>query len=306
MGFVLHDQSATELELILNNDTRWNSTYLMIDRALTKQSELKTFMYDVHDELDGERQVPQADILSLDEWLILAEVRTILKPFYNHTMRTQGHGASDASHGRLWEVIMAFEHLLDHVEEWKAFYDDVTEESVRLAEEQQYQAVATATASRAGRPVRDRRRPARLRDDLSDPPTQPQFSYNVNSLPYHVLNDYTRFEPPSGSIGTQLGSDHRPFLRMSLTNMWKKLNEYYIKLGESPLFASAVILHPSYGLRWLKGRWNSGDQLVWLREAEDGLMRFYDQWYSESTPVSNRLPLTGHGKLQVGAQATHF
>jgi hypothetical protein len=38
-GFLLAGESTAELEVVLNNDPRWNSTYLMISRAVLKQGE---------------------------------------------------------------------------------------------------------------------------------------------------------------------------------------------------------------------------------------------------------------------------
>lgn len=44
-------------------------------------------------------------------------------------MRTQGWGTRD-SHGRLWEVLVGMEYLLEHFEDWKCFYNDVAEDSI--------------------------------------------------------------------------------------------------------------------------------------------------------------------------------
>ncbi|KAF6781546.1 transposase-like protein, partial [Colletotrichum sojae] len=43
-GIRLSEESTVELELIQNNDTRWNSTYLMIERALRKYAEIQIFL----------------------------------------------------------------------------------------------------------------------------------------------------------------------------------------------------------------------------------------------------------------------
>jgi len=64
-------------------------------------------------------------------------------------------------------------------------------------------------------------------------------------------------------------------------NAWKKLNEYYAKLGNSPLFAAAVILHPRLGISWLEGQWDDPEQLVWIHNAKAGLYRFWKRWYSQ-------------------------
>jgi hypothetical protein len=47
---LLANESTAELEVVMNNDTRWNSTYLMISRALVKQGDIRAFL--VHPEVE--------------------------------------------------------------------------------------------------------------------------------------------------------------------------------------------------------------------------------------------------------------
>ncbi|KAJ5100906.1 hypothetical protein N7456_006958 [Penicillium angulare] len=58
-------------------DTRWNSTYIMIQDALRLQTELGQFVR-IHPEV-------QALQLTDDEWSTLQQVAKILKPFWDHT-----------------------------------------------------------------------------------------------------------------------------------------------------------------------------------------------------------------------------
>lgn len=58
-------------------DTRWNSTYIMIQDALRLQTELGQFVR-IHPEI-------QALQLTDDEWSTLQQVAKILKPFWDHT-----------------------------------------------------------------------------------------------------------------------------------------------------------------------------------------------------------------------------
>jgi hypothetical protein len=48
-----------------------------------------------------------------------------------------------------------------------------------------------------------------------------------------------------------------------MNNDWEKLNEYYILLGKSPLYAAYIILNPKLGLKFLETSWSSDKQLVW-------------------------------------------
>uniref|UniRef100_A0A0D2Y8C4 Uncharacterized protein n=1 Tax=Fusarium oxysporum (strain Fo5176) TaxID=660025 RepID=A0A0D2Y8C4_FUSOF len=59
---------------------------------------------------------------------------------------------------------------------------------------------------------------------------------------------------------------------------WQKLNEYYTKLGDSPLFAASIILHPSLGMNYLEVNWASEEQLVWVRDAKIGKAEAYVEW----------------------------
>ncbi|RKK66485.1 hypothetical protein BFJ68_g18588, partial [Fusarium oxysporum] len=81
--YLLASESTAELEVVMNNDTRWNSTYLMISRALVKQGDIRAFL--VHPEV--EKWLPEADMLKGDDWRLLAEIKLILEPFYLQTMR---------------------------------------------------------------------------------------------------------------------------------------------------------------------------------------------------------------------------
>jgi hypothetical protein len=64
-------------------------------------------------------------------------------------------------------------------------------------------------------------------------------------------------------------------------NGWKKLDSYYQKLGESPLYAAAIILHPGLGLQWLEGQWSSLEQRRWLHDAKEDLHLYWDRWYRD-------------------------
>ena len=287
-GFRLAFESTAELEVMMDNNTRWNSTYLMIARALVKQNDLRAFL--VHPDVEG--SLPQEDVLSADDWRLLGEVNHILEPLYLQTMRTQGWGKGDG-HGRLWEVLTGVEYLLEHLEDWKLFYNDVTEDTIR-------ESIGQAAELAQERPSRTRQRPARLDDCEVDLPSQrPQ----ERVLPEHSSDPYTRPGQPAGvSTAADMGSDHRRYLRFCIVNAWQKLNEYYIKLGESPLFAAAIILHPGLGVRYLEINWATEEQLVWVRDAKTGLSRYIDRWYRGPIPRGSCEPSTvGPATMSVAA-----
>jgi hypothetical protein len=120
--YLLAGESTAELEVVMNNDTRWNSTYFMTSRALVKQGDIRAFL--VHPEV--EKWLPEADMLKGDDWRFLAEIKNILEPFYLQTVRMQGWG-NEGGNGRLWEVSTGMDYLLEHLED---FYHAVPDEAV--------------------------------------------------------------------------------------------------------------------------------------------------------------------------------
>lgn len=84
----------------------------------------------------------------------------------------------------------------------------------------------------------------------------------------------------------ELSEQSRRYFRLSVTNGWVKLNDYYTKLGESPLYTAAIILHPKYGLQWLKDHWVSDSQIPWVREAHDAVRNFWMMWYQPGDDLS--------------------
>jgi hypothetical protein len=54
-----------ELQVVVDNQTRWNSTYLMLEQALKLRVRIDSFIREYSDV--GEYRLPAADILSKDD-----------------------------------------------------------------------------------------------------------------------------------------------------------------------------------------------------------------------------------------------
>ncbi|KAF5229478.1 hypothetical protein FANTH_14191 [Fusarium anthophilum] len=176
----------------------------------------------------------------------LAKSTRILRPVYLQMMRTQGWGKGD-SHGRLWEVLVGMEYLLEHFEDWKVFYSEVMVEIIGETNLDDLEPIGTSLADPGesnGRPSRVRRLRAR---------------FDENEV----------YEPPQRiQLPSALPADHWGYIRASINNGWKMLSKYYDELEESPLFAAAIILHPRFGISWLEATWVSEEQLTWVRDAK--------------------------------------
>ncbi|EXK76664.1 hypothetical protein FOQG_18598 [Fusarium oxysporum f. sp. raphani 54005] len=191
----LFEESTAELEVVMNIETRWNSTYMMIERALRKQTDIRAFLFAIQEEENEARRIPADDILSSEDWRVLGEVNEILKPIYLQMMRTQGWGKGD-SHGRLWEVLIGMEYLLEHFEDWKVFYSEVAAETVGETHLDAAERIATAPANfreRNSRPSRVRRLPARFDEDevYALPQRSQPTRFIESALPLHSRVEYS-------------------------------------------------------------------------------------------------------------------
>jgi hypothetical protein len=94
--------------VILDNSTRWNSTFLSIRRALDVRQRIDNFCYAYRADIDHDR-------LTDDDWVQLSEITKALFPFYEVTKRLEGL-AHSGHHGAIWEAIPPLSILLSHTE----------------------------------------------------------------------------------------------------------------------------------------------------------------------------------------------
>ncbi len=91
--------------VILDNSTRWNSTYYSLQRALLLKTRIRSFC--LEDEYETELR---KDLLTDKDWDQLAEIAEGLKVFHQATKRVEGN-ARFGSHGCIWEALPLIEAL---------------------------------------------------------------------------------------------------------------------------------------------------------------------------------------------------
>ncbi|KZL65794.1 transposase-like protein [Colletotrichum incanum] len=256
--YQMFSSTQSETRLLLNNDTRWNSTYLMVKRAITKKVELQAFLLANQDSEEEAQRIPAADLLSPEDWKVLCEILHILEPFYLQTKRLEGWGKGDG-HGRLWEVQVGMEYLLEHLVDWKTYYNSEINPVIDLAAEEASQ----TSQSRRGRPRRQ--------------PTT-NWTFNENILPQHVRADWQQ-SPRTVSRFNTLDEQYQSHLRSSIELAWQKLFRYYDRLSDSPLNAASIILHPSLGISYLRDVWAGEHQRGWVARAQSELEEYFNKWY---------------------------
>jgi hypothetical protein len=102
------------LMVLLDNSTRWNSTFLSIKRAIDIQRRIDVFCYAHRDEL-------AEDILSEDDWTYLKHVVVGLQPFHYTTLRLEGR-ATHGHHGAIWEALPVLAYLMGQVEKGRELW----------------------------------------------------------------------------------------------------------------------------------------------------------------------------------------
>ncbi|KAF6799574.1 transposase-like protein [Colletotrichum musicola] len=145
----------------------------MIERVVEKKYEIRAYLLDLNDK-EASLQIPTADHLMDEDWLVLVEVKSLLEPLFFQTKRIEGWDKGDG-HGRLWEVITGMEYIFEHLEEWKNYYSYEIG-PVIIQEDEDDEEEDQQPFTRNGRILRSSaRRP-----------------FNESSLPDHVEVDWAR------------------------------------------------------------------------------------------------------------------
>jgi hypothetical protein len=98
-----------DLMVILDNSTRWNSTYLSLHRALHLRPRIDLFCYEY-------REYLQEDSLNAQEWDHVKEIVQGLHIFHEVTLDLESN-AKEANHGAVWGVLPALSVLLRYLED---------------------------------------------------------------------------------------------------------------------------------------------------------------------------------------------
>lgn len=109
-------------KLLLDGGIRWNSSYLMIRRALELREALDIYATKLRVSTEAlDKETYEHDYLTPAEWDALELIKNQLEPLFFITKSLEGNanlqdGAKKASHGALWEILPTFEFILSHFE----------------------------------------------------------------------------------------------------------------------------------------------------------------------------------------------
>ena len=105
---VVNKTSDPNLKLVLIFSTRWNSTFEMLDRALSLKSSINSFL------LSTKSKVMKNFEISYCEWNTIEELIIILKPFNTGTK-----ALCFEKNATLANKNLIFSSLMDHLENFK-------------------------------------------------------------------------------------------------------------------------------------------------------------------------------------------
>ncbi|KAI6788857.1 hypothetical protein KC343_g6741 [Hortaea werneckii] len=111
MEIIAKDESEHTkiLRVVTNGGIRWNSTYLMIKRAIHLRDALT--LYQVHE--DGAIDLHDDDHLTRDDWEELSHFNQLLAPIHEVSMLVQ---STNTTGGALHTTLTSMDYLLTHLE----------------------------------------------------------------------------------------------------------------------------------------------------------------------------------------------
>jgi hypothetical protein len=271
-GAILVDPAIAKLQLQADNATRWHSVFHMIDRALALRDPLDVFIARYSAFPSHRSPFRQAFALTQSDWLVLADLKAILKPFKIITKKFEGRRPN------FGEVVANFHTLYRDMkvlhDQYSASFEnpeiefngpDITPSPSPSLPSPSLSPSLELEQGLEQRPSRRIRLPHRLADYEVDLPGLVRAPEEPNG-PMVELG-----EPIPDYVDPDSFSTVQTSLRLAL----RKLKLYLDKMDETPLYWAAQILLPGCRMRWIE-RFFAGDDNRIL-DARSQFQAFFDR-----------------------------
>jgi hypothetical protein len=275
-GQYLIDGSVVGLQLRADNDTRWNSVYFMVERALLLRDPLQVFCA----RFAREKDLPAEDVLDSDDWIVLASIKELLKPLKKLTKQFEGRGI------KFPEVIPRAHKLLSDLRTQYQFYTanpDPTPFSGSFLPPRQEEDIPPLPPAEAeggrpgGRPQRSVSLPRHLNGYEVDAPGQRNRAPPAPPAPKEVIHVVPIPQPNPVPLPGPAGLN---YIQKSIGYGISKLEKWIEQMEISPAYWNALILHPGYRTRWLE-RNVGGDRHL---EIVAAFKAHFNEFYSSPLP----------------------
>ena len=113
-------------------------------------------------------------------------------------------------------------------------------------------------------------------------PVAPEFQALVIATFFDTNNSFTA-NSLSALPTAQSTAEHHFNINIKLA--WQKMNDYYSKLDNTPLYVAAVVLHPRMKWRWIEEQWY--ERLDWIRQAKSAFNDLIIEYEHQQLMVQN-------------------
>ncbi|KAG7403375.1 putative MFS-type transporter [Fusarium oxysporum f. sp. rapae] len=277
LGVWFVDDTLKGLMVKADNDTRWNSVYLMVHRALRLRDIIDVFCKLSLLDPKEEKRVSAEDVLSCEDWVVLAEIIEILQPYLTYTKHFEGRAP------RFAEVLPTMYLLKDHLSEMRQRYSSnlipAPYRAPRITLEEPVLDCIIVAAPTDGR---EREQQGGLQQDTGVSTwgrysTMESTTSGEPSSPLYQAEISVQFEDKDlDPEPFELSDDGLHFIQHSIKYAMSKLDKYRNLMERSVVYWAAMILHPGYGIGFLQLRLpNQVDSI--LRDFRDYFDRHYAQ-----------------------------
>ncbi|KAH7462230.1 hypothetical protein FOMA001_g18608 [Fusarium oxysporum f. sp. matthiolae] len=293
LGVWFVDDTLKGLMVKADNDTRWNSVYLMVHRALRLRDIIDVFCKLSLLDPKEEKMVSAEDVLSCEDWVVLAEIIEILQPYLTYTKHFEGRAP------RFAEVLPTMYLLKDHLSEMRQRYSSnlmpAPYRAPRITLEEPVLDCIIVAAPTDGR---EREQQGGLQQDTGVSTwgrysTMESTTSGEPSSPLYPAEISVQFEDKDlDPEPFELSDDGLHFIQHSIKYAMSKLDKYRNLMERSVVYWAAMILHPGYGIGFLQLRLPTQVDSI-LRDFRDYFDRHYAQ--GNQAPVSPDSPPAFHG-----------
>ena len=269
-----------------DHDTRWNSIYLMIERALKLRPVIQVFCRFASSEPDHHKRLPENLVLEQEDWQILTEIAEVLQPYLKYTKHFEGNKS------RFAEALVTIYELQKHLTLMRDRYtnnlipepfrpprltlDEPIQDCIEVAATTQSRAAESVDDTEPAQRSRPRRQinlPARFRDMLLE--DRPRLRTTVTA-PAPLIGDGAADAADAAEPSSvRLTDDGLHFIQHCLKLALEKLEKYRVLMEESNVYWAAHILHPGYGLSWIKENLPRQQQ----QQILDDFKAFFDEHF---------------------------